>query len=536
LDARSDIFSFGVLLYEVFTGVRPFHGNSNVACMRMILDADPPAPSTIVRGFPSSLQAIVLCCLEKKREKRYPTARELTANLRAALNTLPATAEVLPGTQRHARRSLYAGAAVLALGACALLPPVRNAIGSHIFHPGAAAGGGAFDDYHAARTLLDRYDKPGYLNRALQLMQSAIQKDPKYASAYAGLSEAYYRRNATAPDANWIFLARDSAEKCISLDPDLALGPAALGYALFAAGKLTDAASAFRKAADLDPKSIAAAIGLAKVTAAQGNPQGAETLFRRAIQLDLSEWLPSLEYCTFLYNNARYKEAIETCEGARRLTPDNTRILTTEAAAYHLANQYEEAASLLQQALEIEPAARTYANLGTLRFFQGRFTEAVGPMEKAVQLQATNYLYWGNLGDAYRWAPGLQAKAPDAYSRAIALAQTNVAASPADAVLRARLAGYLAKSGQPAAALAELKQFEGLPAKSGMALFKAAIAYEAAGSRDPALRSLESALRAGYSMQEIQAEQELVNLRSDIRYQQLLARLSTTRKELQNQK
>jgi tetratricopeptide (TPR) repeat protein len=269
-------------------------------------------------------------------------------------------------------------------------------------------------------------------------------------------------------------------------------------------------------------------VGLARIAADQRSLTEADALFRKGIEFAPTGWWPWLEYGVFLYNNARYEEAIEACEHARRLDPDNTRILTTEGAAQHLAGHYEEAASLFQQALAIEPNARTYANLGTLRFFQGRFTDAVGPLEKAVQLQATNYLFWGNLGDAYRWAPGLRPKANEAYSRAIDLIQKSVAASPADAVLRARLAGYLAKSDQRPAALLELKQFEGLPKKSGMALFKAAIAYEAAGSRDAALHSLESAARAGYSMQEIQAEQELVDLRSDVRYQHLLATLKTT--------
>ena len=68
----------------------------------------------------------------------------------------------------------------------------------------------------------------------------------------------------------------------------------------------------------------------------------------------------------------------------------------------------------------------------------------------------------------------------------------------------------------------KLEAFERLPNKTGKAWFKAAIAYEVAGQRDPALRSLQSAIRAEYSLEEIKAEQELTNLRADVRYQRLL--------------
>src|SRR5205823_8914396 len=114
--------------------VRPFHGNSNVACMRMIVDSEPPPPAMIVRDLPANLQTIVLRCLEKKPENRYQTAGELTSELRSALNALTASAEVLTQAKRRRRRRLYAGAAVLAIGACAFLPPVRKTIASRVLH------------------------------------------------------------------------------------------------------------------------------------------------------------------------------------------------------------------------------------------------------------------------------------------------------------------------------------------------------------------------------------------------------------------
>jgi serine/threonine-protein kinase len=354
-------------------------------------------------------------------------------------------------------------------------------------------------------------------------MQLAIQRNAKYAPAYAGLSEAYIWRNLSSPDPNWVSLARDSAMRAVALNPDIAIGHSALGNALFEGGKRVEASVEFERAKDLDPKSVPAYVGLARIAAGAGDTSGAEALYQKLIETVPEAWTAHLNYGTFLYGNQRYDNAIVAWERARHLTPDNVRILRNEAAAYHMLGRDEDSASALQSALEIEPAPEVYANLGTLRFFQGRFADAVPPLEKAVQLGATKFSNWGNLGDAYRWAPGLRSKAPAAYSRAIDLIRPQLTASPADSELQANLAGYLAKSNQTTAALAELKRFEVMSNRTGKAWFKAAIAYEAAGQRDSALRALESAIRAKYSSEEIRTEQELTGLRTDVRYQQLLA-------------
>jgi tetratricopeptide (TPR) repeat protein len=142
-----------------------------------------------------------------------------------------------------------------------------------------------------------------------------------------------------------------------------------------------------------------------------------------------------------------------------------------------------------------------------------------------VEQSATNYLYWGNLGDAYRWAPGQRDKSKEAYGRAIELVREKMAASADDPFLQANLAGYLAKAGDRRQALAELVRFEQLPRKSAEGLFKAAIAYEVCGQRQNALRLLEAAMHAGYSLQQIRNEQELTDLRAEVRYQRMVSAL-----------
>ena len=144
--------------------------------------------------------------------------------------------------------------------------------------------------------------------------------------------------------------------------------------------------------------------------------------------------------------------------------------------------------------------------------------------ERAVELQPSNSLQWGNLGDAYRWVPGNAEKATDAYTRAIQLLREQLAKDPSQSVNRSRLSLYLAKSGDTKAALAELATVFTREVTDVSTLFRAAVTYELAGRRDDALAALERALERGYGPIEIRMDPELANLRTDVRYHRMIAK------------
>jgi serine/threonine-protein kinase len=97
LDARSDIYSFGIVLFELFTGQVPFHGGSRAATMRKHLEEPPPLHGALAQTLPTPLVHVLERALAKDPDRRYADVAELIRDLERARDSLKTdTLDVVP--------------------------------------------------------------------------------------------------------------------------------------------------------------------------------------------------------------------------------------------------------------------------------------------------------------------------------------------------------------------------------------------------------------------------------------------------------
>jgi len=121
-DARSDIFAFGAILYEILSGKRAFHGDSTADTMSAILKEDPPDLSETNRNISPALERIVRHCLEKNPAERFQSARDVAFNLESLSDVSTSTrggVRALPEEKKSQRWLIPLLASVLVLASWA---------------------------------------------------------------------------------------------------------------------------------------------------------------------------------------------------------------------------------------------------------------------------------------------------------------------------------------------------------------------------------------------------------------------------------
>jgi serine/threonine-protein kinase len=666
-DARSDIFSLGVVLYELLTGKIPWDGDNEAAVVYGIMCKDPEPLSKFRDDTGKELQRVIDKVLSKDVDKRYQNAADLEVDLKRILDGMKPALPKQPVLVRHGKAIATAGviAAVAALllvlpwtrhvitgvvpggpdekqivvlpfenlggiaenqafcdglmetltsqltqleqfhGALWVVPASevrRRGISSpseahRVFGVNLVVGGGvqrfegrfrvtlnlidvsdddrpiqlsssviddfmenvamlqdetvtrmagmldvelapdarealaqggtdvgeAYELYLEGRGHLQRYESGDNIDRAIQLFEQALRRDPNYTLAHAGLGEAYWRKYRKTMDPKWVALAVENGEKAVGLDQNLVPVRVTLGMIYAGTGEYEKAISVFEEVLAFDPANAAAHREMATAYSGAGMLEEAEKTYRRAIELRPQYWGGHYDLGVFYWRHDRKEDAVVEFERVVELTPDNMWGYNSLGAAYYTLDRWDEAHAMFERSIEAQPNYRAYSNLGTLDYIAGRYQAAAEMYEKALELNDTSYLTWANLANAYYWIPGKREDAIDTYRRAAEMAEELRTVNPRNANLLASMAGYYAMIDEGDRAVELINQALELKPDNSTILYFAGFTYEQLGEREKAVEHINRAIGLGYQVAEIEADPWLVDLRNDPRVRDSLA-------------
>lgn len=441
LDGRADLFSLGVVLFEMLTGQLPFTGETTTQILEQVMHAPAPAPSSLRNGIPPPVDAIVLRALEKSPAKRFQSASEMRETMDAVLSgAVPASVP---------RRTPAAGVQRLAIGDCCSVAVMTFAnitrdatddwIGSGIAETvtsdlknvhglsvisrariyealkhlsGAEAG--RIDD-SVAVDVGRRLGATWVITGGYQRFGAALRITAQFLDASTGALVKTVKLDGKVDD---IFSLQDRIvfELLKGLNRQIGSGEVEVieqtetrsveAYEAYSRGlmnlrmatreSIDRAIALFERATTLDP-------GYAEAWAALGNAYGSKGEFmslpdlteraiefeRRALALNPSlarahAWLGSA-----YLDQGRYDEAIASIRHAVRLEPDNASARSSLARAYWIGRgMVDEAIEEFRQVIALNPeAGYSYLQLALLLLFRGRYAEAEAAARQAVDLQ-----------------------------------------------------------------------------------------------------------------------------------------------------
>jgi tetratricopeptide (TPR) repeat protein len=341
-DERSEVFSVGVLAYEILAGVPPYTATTVEALFRQIAEETPPP----LPDVPGAIEAIVMRALEKDPARRFPTMSALASAIAAERKR-----RFAPAARRW---PLAVAAAILVAGA---------ATGAWLWHRGRAPAARPGDDY--VKRALEEYDV-FYNDKAMSLLRSAVSVAPDHPRAIAYMilfsfaseedrAQALVAARRTRPET-----AERSKDRAL-LDTAIALaerGPVAARAALEAAGAARDRELAFW-AAELEYRAGDYARAGGSYRALLAEP--ARTLRGRIYDHYSSVLLYLDEPIEALRVGALYREAF----------PAEADAVGVHATTLAAAGRYDEALAAAQEALRLSEGEDTLAGLAKVAALAG---------------------------------------------------------------------------------------------------------------------------------------------------------------------
>jgi eukaryotic-like serine/threonine-protein kinase len=376
LDCRSDIFSFGAVLYELLSGRRPFEAKSPAELISAILTAEPPPIGNDVLAD-NNAERLVRKCLEKNAALRYQSMGDLIADLRELpkesagqqATQKPATVRAKPDPvgadlkRRQAglspsRLGLLFGTVALVVAAAVYLsmfrpskPSAQSSPQSNLQSAGLSTNKVAYDAYMRGKVNVSSENEQNN-DAAIALFEQAVSADPNFAAAYAELARAYtIKSRLFAPPAEKKKLNEDAevaVEKALAIDPNLAEAHFARGLILWTPYYRfphEQAIHSFRRALELNPNLDEAHHQLGYIYLHIGLLDKAGQELEKALSINPANTLARFRLGQIEMCRAKYEEALQIFN-TTPLEKNPTVASYRSTALFRLGHNDEAAASI----------------------------------------------------------------------------------------------------------------------------------------------------------------------------------------------